>query len=743
MPEINLTDGSGFDVEIHPETQQELLGLLRKPARIRMLGQTLEELWNKPLSESPLQELDFGLEFESPVPMAFGGASLMIKAGIQGHFSVLTRAGKALFAEDRFLEDRQVVAGPDNQIRIPEGQACLVLGWGGTIGAGIEQGELEFGFSADKSVEVTNYLFFPLDTSFGTAVEAAFRRFSVPQSFSDLEKLQEGTVISVQGEGGLTFSFSPQVTAAGVPFATSAIADSAGALGDLATVEVVAGGSVGVSFAVRHFSSHEYRFFKHSNQQLRFGVYSQKGTKSSFELSAAAGAGLEVGGFDVAGRILGIFTGSSIDTDQLKQAGLTDDQIENIEEVVEKAVNAKLELGLDLGLEGMRSEGPAFLYQIDLAQARGQSEAVASVDKALKGDLTDWTRHGTQMPAGIERIRSLHSTARSKVRSLRFNLFGLFNHLSLEKLLSQSVIEYDAQGDAVLVLDRATAKRYKIDVNRLADQEKRLSRLVLDSVMITAAYCSAGLAPHGLRVNYRHFKLRQKTSRPQLKDLLDVAQALELLTVQAKHQTLAQADDFGRTSLLAETGYRKNGVLEMFVKQVAGGRFEPRDRGHFDGLGREAFRLLLEGDQAAGARDRGDLLADGDLWLRLKAQGNPEAIIRLPEVARTGPVTPHVFAGDYLSIRWWSKSMRQLSEALAELLNFLSDRPGIGLTDPDYADKRKKLAKAASKVADDTESRFDDPWGMIAMDLAAKRQGTARVRITIPNLSFEYEKERG
>ena len=747
MPDITLTDESDFEIDIHPETQDALLGLLRHPARIRILGAILEELWNKPLSESPLQELDFALEFEAPTGMAFGDASLNIQAGIQGQFSVLTRPDKALFPHDRFLDDRQAVGGADKQIRIPPGNAYLVLGWGGSLGAGVEAapGELEFGFSIKaRSIQVTNYQLFPLDTPFGKAVEAAFQRFALPKSFSDLEDLREGTVVSVEGEGALSLSFSAELTSAASLFSTSTIFESAGALGNLARVDVEAGASVEVSSSVRFFSSYEYRFFKRSADLLRLGIYSQKGKEASFEVSAAAGVGLEVGGFNVTGLLLGLFTGSSIDTDQLKQAGLTDDQVENIEEVVKKAASGKLELGLELGLQTLRSTGPAFLYQIGLAQARNQSEAVASVNKALKGDLTDWTQRGTQPPSGIERIRSLHSAARSKVRSLRFNLFGLFNHLSLEKLLSQSFVEFDAQGDAVLVLDRATAERYKVDLNRLADQQERLRRLVLDSVMITAVYTAAGLAPKGLQIDYRHFALLQKTSRTQLKDLLDVAQALELLSVQKEEQILSQADDFGRTSLLAETGYQKDAVVGMFVRQVSEKRVEPLERGHFESLGRKAFIQLLDGDMATSAIERAGLLADDSLWARVSALGNPQVIVRLPEVSRTGQVTARVFAGDYLSIRWWSRSMRRLSEALAELLNFLSDHPGVGLTDPDYAEKRKELAKAASKVADDTESRFDDPWGMIAMDLAAKREGTARVLLTIPELNdFEYEKERG
>ena len=50
-------------------------------------------------------------------------------------------------------------------------------------------------------------------------------------------------------------------------------------------------------------------------------------------------------------------------------------------------------------------------------------------------------------------------------------------------------------------------------------------------------------------------------------------------------------------------------------------------------------------------------------------------------------------------------------------------------TDPLFLEGRKKLAGLLLDVAKTTEKRFGEPWGLVAMDMAANQKSAAQVTI--------------
>ncbi len=84
--------------------------------------------------------------------------------------------------------------------------------------------------------------------------------------------------------------------------------------------------------------------------------------------------------------------------------------------------------------------------------------------------------------------------------------------------------------------------------------------------------------------------------------------------------------------------------------------------------------------------------------------------------------------------------MRKMAEELVEVRKFFAAHPNPAPGDNAFRKVRKRFRKRAAAVAKTTKKQFGDPWGLIALDLAADHKASAKVRFTWDVIS--YYKER-
>jgi hypothetical protein len=79
-----------------------------------------------------------------------------------------------------------------------------------------------------------------------------------------------------------------------------------------------------------------------------------------------------------------------------------------------------------------------------------------------------------------------------------------------------------------------------------------------------------------------------------------------------------------------------------------------------------------------------------------------------------------VLRGDVYTITWRADAMRKAGAAIVKMQQFLAgqDPASIAITQ-EFANQRAELQKKMAEVIHDSQTRFDEPWGLLAMFWAA------------------------
>jgi hypothetical protein len=216
-----------------------------------------------------------------------------------------------------------------------------------------------------------------------------------------------------------------------------------------------------------------------------------------------------------------------------------------------------------------------------------------------------------------------------------------------------------------------------------------------------------------------------------MKDHLDVAQALGLLAESDKQDRVEGLDDFGGSTLYAETNYSESLVEALFL---VGGK--ARSEEDYEKAGREALGLLVQADDPDDYRRQP--VTNDALWKKMKSQGQFNFRSLFPSLK---PHQVQIIAADYTLIRWWAMAMRKLGEKLEEINQYFAVNPNPDPANHQFKSLRKQLAKELASVAATTRAEFGDPWGLVAMDLVSGRKADAKVQITNTRLAFQSRRE--
>jgi hypothetical protein len=716
MPVINLTDNFGLSLDVSPDAASAWAKYFKNLPSLKILDENFAALKDAALKDFPAQSGSVGLSFQDPVVLGAGVTELTIGAGASGNLAV-SEAG-SLVADDHF----------GKPVQVPSGQAYLSMGIKASMSAGATLVDgLTFGLVGGTEVSFYNHRLFPAATTVVAALSDTLGHFSIPAKLEDLRALAPGTLATVDGTGTLKFAATANLLSSVNPLATVSAPILPGAL------KITAGASLEAGASFEFSGKYQIRVQKVDSSTVQLGYYKEQDADFTVSVSARLGVSAGAGNFELISTVLGALSNDpAADAAELKNAGLNDGQIAAIAAAIKAAVERKLELAITTELSAASQErAAAFLYEIDLNAL--DTTGRQALHDALMGDLSPLAGREDSLPPGIRLLRSVLTSIHEAKHTLKVNLLGIYNYLSMSRLTVQGAVLYEPATGDLVITDAANAQRIRSSsVNYAADSDK-LRAVLAESFLITAAYRGTRLVARApeLRSSYWYFELHSHTNGQTMRDNLDVPQALGLISDQEKQRILSGTDDFGRSTFYAETDYDDHLTTALFLDQAG----HPRDENDYDSIGRAALACLIHPDDADAFRLAP--LRDGTLWKQMKDAG-PAAL----NTVLTGlPSTQlPVIATDYVVIRWWSQAMRGMAEKLAEVRDFFVQNPSPNPQDNRLQDLRRELAAHLASVAENTREEFGHPWGLLAMDRAAAGQSAATVCIVTARLALQLER---
>lgn len=736
MPTVKLADAFGFSGNVEFPEDAGMVKYIRNLRQVNVSGLNLAALQQVTLDKVPLKNASGGLSFEQPVAVGINQVEMTVKTEGAGRLALIGSKDRQLFASELFGEPIPVA---------PE-QFYVSIGLTASLSTELarDRRDLGFGFEAGGEIALAVYKPFtkkPADgatfTSFVAAMQETLRDFVLLGDLEDLASMSEGLVATVEGRGSLKFSGEAELLGVVNPLAA---VDLPAPVGEL---QVVSGTSIKVGASFELFGEYQIRAHKLDKKRIRLGFYKKRGSEFTLSVAARSGVAAGVGEFDFLAQLLRAASKNpEADKKQLAEGGLDRDKIAEIDEAVKAAISRKLELALSLELSATGTTEAAFDYEIDFGKL-GQ-EGRQSVHRALDGDLSALVQMETAMPAGITLKRSIFTETKKKKHTFKLNLLGIYNFISISTLILKGKVMFVPETGEIIITDSATASRLKASTSNFAADHAKLRKVMAESFLITAAYRCSTLVVQSpkLEILHSYFEMHSKTNRETMKNNLDVAETLGLLTRQEKDKLLSGSGDFGSTTLLAETRYDDALVTRLFLDADG----QPRSEEEYEQAGRDAIKSLV---QAGETDDYRRLPAtDNALWREMRQQGNPQSFkfnqkIKALKASKKLPM--EMVAGgigaDYLVISWWAREMRQMGEKLAEIRDFLKKNPKIDPENNDFKALRRSLAQHLKGVASRTKSEFGDPWGLVAMDMATGKAAHARVQLTGRRIAFARERD--
>ena len=685
MPTIKLTDQLGVDVDAQINPDSTIAKYIKDLSKLKFPRLNFEELKNVTLDQSPVKSLQTGIEFEQPVNVGIDDTEMKIGAGVSGNLKLFS-------ATDTQLFDPEVFADP---INIGPNQIYVGIGTSATVSVGIthKSGDLGFGFNAGSQITLTSYKLFQTAPQplFVDALKESIAAFSLPGDLEDLKKMATGSVVAVEGNGNIKFAGNVDVLSVVNPLAVVSLPDPLG------EVKLSSGNAIKVGASFEITGSYQIRVHKTGKDKVRLGYYKKRGTEFTVKVSASARLTAGVGNFDLIEAVLkAISSDPKADIDMLKSGGLNEAQIEAIKKIIEAGISRKLELALNFEFSSQGTSEAAFLLHF---------------------------------------VRSIFTEIQKKRHALRFNLLGIYNSIAVSTLILKGRVLFDHATGEVIITDSATASRIAASTLNFAADSEKLKKVMAESVLMTVAYKFSKLVTHPkpeLAITHSYFELHSKTSATDLRNNLDVFEALALIKANEKKQLLGGAKKFGRTTLFAETSFDDPLVNRLFLHNGAA-----RSQTEYENAGRKALALLVQSDEEQAGRRRPAI--DDALWKEMSTQGQPN--FKFIEALKTvNAVELGVITADYAVIKWWAESMVEMGSRLLEMRKFLDEHPDVDPQNKTFKSLRKKLGSKLKEVVSNTKAEFGDPWGLVAMDQASGDKAGAKALISGPGFTLFRER---
>jgi hypothetical protein len=708
---VNWTSLSALSKYLKSET----LHLIVYPDFLQHKDEPIAQIVPQPLKA----HLTVGYKFE------LGGANPEIDFTPQAEVAVEVnaQAGSNLFDDDPFA-----VAAT-----VPPNVAYVGLTLDGSLDLDISgsSGDLTFGFDRNTEVNIGYWRAFPASganqPTLGDAFAQTISNFVIPGDMTDLSQLQPDDICAVSGTGSLTVSGGVQVTASPNPLASVDLPLNAG------TITVQEGAMAGLTVSLKIMGAYQMRVRRLDVKTVELSFLKQRGTTLKTDLTGSAGVTAMKGEKDLIASLLGAIDPKT-DNSQLLQGGLTDDEASTLSDAIKDSINHSLQASFDYSLSLIKDDEAAFQYHIDVNAAQADPVANAAVHRALEGDLSNLTalESGIQpdgtIATGVKMISSVFSTSTKKELSFQINLLGLVNILSLSDLVRGSQVIKDPVTGDLTIADSVTGTQIAAIVEP-PKREERLRKAMFESLLVTAAYKASGAVEVlNLTSQSFHFALNQNTNTGIMTDYLNWLLTLGLITASDKQQLLGSLAAQGLSTCLLRTSLTDAECRSMFFDEQ--GKLRPE--GYYLDYGRRAMMALLADKQGPFDQYRYTLL--DQQWAQALDKGPSPQLAEVAGITIADSNYQAILSqlmGDVYTITWWAGGMVAAGKELQSMITFLAGRDPVSLrNDHAFEMQRVSLQKKMAKVISGSQTRFDEPWGLVSLYWAAGSQGASARLVT-------------
>ena len=712
MPSFSLTDDLGKPVAapaVDFTSASSLFQYLKSEVLHLAVAPDFLARKDQPLTQAAPDPIQFQLKVGPLFQLGNTRPEIDVTPGLQVRVRANTTKGSNLFQDDPF-----VVAAA-----VPEHTGYVGLQMTGALDLGVSgsAGDLTFGFDVKSSVTIEYLKAFATDANeptLGDATSQMISGYVIPAALADLSRLQVNDVCTVSGEGSLTISVGVDIATPVNPLASVNLPLGVG------TIDVEAGVMAGITESFTLRGSYQIRARRLTTGAIELSFLKKQGTTLKTDLTVSGGVTANLGRTDLLTTLLGAIGTGAVEQSLL--AGLTPDEIETFTRAVQDGVDHSVQASLDLALSTSTDDQTAFQYEIrpELLDATGS----AAVQQALRGDLSRLTAlepvmqpDGTLLP-GVKLLNSVLARVRTQGVSLKVNLLGIVNLISLSKLISGcEFLMEPASGDLTI---KETAKSERISaITSPFDRQEALRKALFNSVMVTTTYrVSKAVAMPGLACRNLHFAVNQSTSAQTIGDYLNWFVALGLMGTAEKPGILGQFGGSGLSTCLMRTEMDDAACESLFFDDA--GNLRPES--DYQEIGRQAMRALL--DPASNPLDqfRAQFLSD-PTWRQALGIGPSPQLRTLIPLSPTDSRRDQVLAlviGDLYDIAWWATGMVKAGNGLQDMRAFLAGRDPASLAgDAEFAARRDKLQKLMAGVVSDSKLRFSEPWGMVCLFLGS------------------------
>jgi hypothetical protein len=721
MPDIQITDNlgksaPGVHVDFsHPSSllkyaKSELLHLLVAPDFI--------ERAPNPLSIAAPNRISFQLQLKHKFQLGNTKPEIDLTPSLQANLRVNATKGSNLFENDPFRFPSTV----------PDQTGYVSIGLQGSLDLGVSgsSGDLTFGVGANRNIAIEYWKAFPLGNGEPTLGEATGRTISdyvIPADIDDLKLLGVNDICTVSGQGSLKISGGFKVTAAPNPLASVELPLNAGKL------ELKAGVMAGISASFTISGSYQVRVRRTSADTVELGFYRQAGTTFQTDLSASAGVSLNFGDTDLLKSLLGaISTNPNDDATQklFENGGLSDAEIATLNGAIKDSLDHNLQASLDLAFSGLTDDRAAFQYEIRPALL--DADGSAALHRALEGDLSrltalDTGNEGVILAPGVKLISSVLTAVRKSGTTLKVNLLGLVNFISMAELIRKCVVVKDPASGELTIAESVTGNQINAEVEDMRRSEA-LRKAMFESQLVTATYrVSNAVNLAGLSSHNFHFAFNQNTKTAILADYLKWFVVMNLLQKTEAEDYLKPFPGRGPSTCLLRTELDDRACQSLFFRSPG----QLWDEGHYLDIGCQTMRALIDRNHNDIDRYRYDLLDKH--WIEaVKIGPNPNLaqLVGLHLTDSTGQMITNYLIGDVFTIVWWAETMVTAGKGVLKMQQYLAGADPVTLPDShEFATRREELQQNMAAVVKKSRTRFDEPWGLISLFWASGSSGAS------------------
>src|SRR5262245_12555849 len=720
MPTITVKDEDGKEILTSDLPEKGLGRYFQAAASLRSAVSIVQAL-SKPLADRQGTRT-LGLNLDKDIPVGAAG-ELSISGGASVGIGV-HEPGDALFTGSDLMAPVTVPNGTSYTSLTLE--ALLTAGVSGTVHA------LGFGFQAGTAMRYAYFHPFDIVATSPTVRDAVTTMIGTavfPADVDDLSRLPVGAYASVAGDGHISFNARTSLTSATNLLATPG-------LPIVGSLEVTQGASVTVDASWTASGDFELRVSKLDPTHVRLSYHRRRGRSLTVSATATAGVSATLRGRELLATLMtAISSNPEADLIALVNADLGDEPIEAIQHAVAASLDRSRTLAAQLQVSALSENEALFSYDVDLT-AIGDAEK-AAVREALHGRLSAIDALAAPDGKPIRLVASATRKLKERRTTWRLNLFGILNVASFRDLVREGTVTFDPASGSLVALDKVSAQRIGVMTRPLKSEDaEKLHRLLLESLMVTAAYQASGVlgaSTVSLTAEQSYVEQHGRTKRQDLEDDYTALIALGLCDAAERDARLAAATEFGSSIFTVQNRFDSAACNALFLNASG----QPRPMGDYEAIARHAFLSLLPAGDSTRAFRRIALESDA-MWNRVRELGG--AIdSSLPDSIRRDALRLAIVRGDVLTIVWWATAMRKAATELVAMRTFLGGRDAATLvSNDDFAKAREKLTRALAGVVTTSEARFDDPWHLLAMDAAAARKGALEAAIITTRFAVRY-----